>query len=97
MEVDRWNLSRRLFLVYKTLPIISVLVRVKFLLNQLVHKYARLFASFYCSKFTLNDTENKTVIAPTYTIRSKKAKNSIPNKFKIPATLQKTTITNNTE
>jgi hypothetical protein len=41
--------------------------------------------------------KNNTAIAPTYTINNKKAKNSAPNKIKIPITLQKTVIKNNIE
>jgi hypothetical protein len=41
--------------------------------------------------------KNSTAIAPTYTINSKKAKNSAPNKIKIPTTLQKTVIKNSIE
>lgn len=45
----------------------------------------------------ITTNKNNTAIAPTYTIKSKKAKNSAPNKIKIPVILQKTVIKNNTE
>ena len=41
--------------------------------------------------------KNSTAIAPTYTINNKKARNSAPNKIKIPIILQKTVIKNNIE
>jgi hypothetical protein len=45
----------------------------------------------------ITTNKNSTAIAPTYTIKNIKEKNSAPRTSSKPATLQKTTIKNNTE
>lgn len=45
----------------------------------------------------ITTNKNKTAIAPTYTIKNKKDRNSAPSSNKILAVLQNTTIKNKTE
>lgn len=59
------------------------------------HIFSLLGTTFIFNIITTN--KNSTAIAPTYTINSKNARNSAPNKIRIPVMLQKTVIRNSTE